>query len=213
MKTIKIKILTLSAIVILLSCNNNQSPQNIKATQLTHKQTDTLNTQKTHTTTTQKDTSFANIVEVTIEKIKNKKFAKIKSNNIRFSPTANLSEDDKILDLADINSFINSDTLLIWGKHPASGEYIKLNFNDYFKKYVYDYNYASLNAILNHIELHGNNHNNIKEIYPSAFTAQFYFEGTNENEYMDWSELFLIFTKQNNGNYKLIAIVHNAWTP
>ena len=58
----------------------------------------------------------------------------------------------------------------------------------------------------------GNSINNIAQIYPSAVTVEYHFEGF-EEEYagLDWRSLRLVF-EASGGTWYLVGIVHDEWT-
>ncbi|WP_459128873.1 hypothetical protein [Guggenheimella bovis] len=131
------------------------------------------------------------------------------SKGIRFSPYSYVTESDIVLKPADFTK----EDILTWGSYDGSGEPMKLSFSDYYKEFIYDHDYLTAPVVnVNDFTGQGNTTNNIKSFYPNATTIEYHFKGFNE-EYagIDWSSLILVF-EQEKGTYKLVAIVHNAWT-
>ncbi len=205
-------VLNLIIVLVLMSCNNTNTSNTSNNKTQNNKDTTVSETIKKDSVSIKKDTSFISVVNKTIDYIKNKRFNKIQmAETIRFSPKCFLSDENIKLSKNKINELINSDTTLVWGKYDGSGENIKMSFTDYYNKFIYDKDYKNISPVLNKITKRGNTANNIKEIYPNSFTAEFYIEGTEKYSNMDWTSLYLVFEKTNS-EYYLIAIVHDSWS-
>ena len=58
----------------------------------------------------------------------------------------------------------------------------------------------------------GNSVNNLKEIYPNRHFIDYHFSGFDQKlKGMDWTSLRLVIEKQN-GEYFLVAVIHDQWT-
>ena len=57
----------------------------------------------------------------------------------------------------------------------------------------------------------GNSIDNNLKVYGKCISVDYHFEGTEENNGMDWKTLRLVFKKYN-GKYYLIGIINNEWT-
>ncbi len=100
-----------------------------------------------------------------------------------------------------------------WGSYDGSGEPISLTFRDYFKKFVYDQNFAEAEKVgQNEILGQGNTLVNIGDIYPDSTYFDYYFSGFDpKHSGMDWESLILVL-EQHNGAWYVCAIVHSQWT-
>lgn len=102
---------------------------------------------------------------------------------------------------------------LLWGDYDGSDEPIRLSLAAYMEKFVYnaDFLHAEKNSV-NEFIGSGNSLNNLREVYPEAPFTENYFSGFDE-QYggMDWCTLRLVWWPHE-GQYFLIAIVHDQWT-
>ncbi len=212
-------LLLLLLFVSILSACQNQTKNPASETKVVEEKTLSNNseelTQSQEAAVEKQDTSLTYFVQQTIKALAKKDIDKLvplmDENGVRFSPYVNVSEDDQIILPSSIKAISNSDSLLLWGVFDGSGEDIKLTFNAYFKRFVYNRDFINIEAKYNKIEASGNDLNNLKTFYPKSPFVEFYFPGTTENEQMDWKALYLVFSHQNN-SYKLKAIIHNQWT-
>ncbi len=100
-----------------------------------------------------------------------------------------------------------------WGVADASGDPISLTPNEYVKKYVNDVDFLKADSIVtNRFIGSGTMQNNILDIYPDCVFTESFYKGSKKNtENLDWRSLRLIFEKSD-GQYYLIAVVHDEWT-
>ncbi len=100
-----------------------------------------------------------------------------------------------------------------WGNYDGTGEKIRLTFNEYFAKFVYNVDFSNAPQVaLNKTIAEGNSPNNIATIYSNASFSESYFSGFDKKlEGMDWTALRLVF-KPYNGKWYLVGIIHNQWT-
>ena len=186
----------------LISCKknieDNKSNENLKS------QTDSLNE--------------ADVKEV-LTLFKKKNFKKLAihihpTDGLRFSPYGFIDVNkDQLFQKADFLKLINSQKPIIWGNQDGSGDEIKLNFNKYFEKYIYDADFLFAEKIsFNKTISNGNSKNNINEVYKGCVYAENYFHGFDPKlNGIDWTSLKLVFKKLN-GKYFLVGIVHDQWT-
>lgn len=101
----------------------------------------------------------------------------------------------------------------LWGFADGSGDSIYLLIKDYFKRFVYDVDFANAEKLSLNTSLgHGNSPNNIEAIYPGLEYTESYFSGFEEKlSGMDWRALRLVFKEYEGKNY-LVAIIHDEWT-
>ncbi|MEO7445308.1 MAG: hypothetical protein ABIT96_05000 [Ferruginibacter sp.] len=107
----------------------------------------------------------------------------------------------------------SNEKIYFWGLSDGSGDSILLSLPAYFKKNVYPVDFlkapqSSINKRLGQ----GNSLNNIHEIYPLAEFRENYFPGF-DKKYggMDWQSLRLVMEFYQ-GQYYLVAVVHDHWT-
>ena len=106
-----------------------------------------------------------------------------------------------------------SDQLRTWGTYDGSGEEIRLRFDAYVKKFVYDVDFVHAEKVSLDVQVgKGNSPSNIELIYPAAKFVEYHFSGFDPKlEGMDWRSLRLVFEKSN-GVWWLVAIIHDQWT-
>ncbi len=135
-------------------------------------------------------------------------------DGIRFSPYGFIDTANDVTATRStfrLNAYINKKR--VWGYFDGSGDPIKMTSKEYFKRFVYDADFlnaekTSLNVCLGS----GNSQNNILAIYDNLPFTESYFSGFDEKfGGMDWRALRLVF-KEYEGEYYLVAIVHDEWT-
>lgn len=103
--------------------------------------------------------------------------------------------------------------MLTWGNYDGTGDPIKLTVPAYLKKFVYNADYLTAEAVgFDEVMKQGNSRNNLTELYPNHHFIDYHFSGFEQkNKGMDWTSLRLVFEKEN-GQYFLVAIIHDQWT-
>ncbi len=154
-----------------------------------------------------------------IQAIKNRDMLKLSSlihpdKGVRFSPYSHVDPDkDQVFTASQMENITNDNKKYFWGEYDGSGDPIELTFEDYFKKFVYDKNFASAPDIgYNEIIGKGNTAVNISEAYPEGIFVEYHFPGF-DKEYngMDWESLRLVFENKN-GTWYIVGILHDQWT-
>lgn len=133
---------------------------------------------------------------------------------LRFSPYSYVSiKDDLVFKASEIPGLKNSKAIFNWGTYDGSGLPIKLTFDEYYKKFVYDKDFANARIIAyNAIIGRGNMKNNNFEVYPRSIIVEYHFPGFDpQYEGMDWESLRLVFSKLESTWY-LVGIIHDQWT-
>lgn len=151
--------------------------------------------------------------------IKDKDFIKLSSfvhpkSGIRFSPYAYVDTvTNRVLSVKQLAEKGSGQQQIAWGRFDGTNKPIRMSIGKYFDRFVYDKDFLhaekrSVNKFLGS----GNSLNNLKEVYPHASFAEFYFPGF-DPKYggMDWRTLRLVFQTEGKQPY-LIAIVHDEWT-
>ncbi len=131
---------------------------------------------------------------------------------VRFSPYGSIDTEKDL-------TFRRKDVLklyalpaYVWGQADGSGDDIKLNFAGYYKKFVYDKDFARAPKVCyNRIVKQCNTTVNLTEAYPKANFFEYHFPGTRKNDGMDWRSLRLVFEKSGK-NWYLVGISHDQWT-
>ncbi|WP_042142235.1 ankyrin repeat domain-containing protein [Paucisalibacillus sp. EB02] len=113
----------------------------------------------------------------------------------------------------DIPGLLQDETSYRWGDHSASGLPIEMTPSEYFDSYVYaekvpDATYVN-QQILREPEFFTEN---VRGIFPNAHMVQYSFFETVEGNDLSGMQLTLIFEKYNE-EWKLVGILHDAWTP
>ena len=161
------------------------------------------------------DTSLHSFSERVIRAIAEKDFEKLSAyvsdKGLQFSPYQYVENVNILFTPEDLLKESTRDSLIVWGVYDGSGEDIKYSFNEYYKHFIYNTDFVSIEPNYKGFKSSGNTLNNIESFYPNSFVVEYYFPGTKEYEQMDWSALFLIFEKSAN-EYRLRGIVHGQWT-
>ena len=165
------------------------------------------------------------VAQKTILAIQNKDFETLSKfihpdKGVRFSPYAYIDiQKDLIFTPAQIKNFFQDTQKYQWGEYDGSGEPMEFIPSAYYKRFIYDQDFAKAKEIgVNKIIGQGNTINNISKAYPEASFIEYHFPGF-DPKYggMDWRSLRLVFKQggkgeQKNGQWFLIGIVHAEWT-
>ncbi|SFH09897.1 hypothetical protein [Pedobacter insulae] len=202
----------ISTMLILSSCGNNKK----EAKTVSKDTAEVVNAPET-TGLTQQDSIKATARQILVLLKENNipELTKYFSNNgVLFSPYGHIDTiKSKKLHSADLLAAINNKWILTWGNYDGTGEPIKLTVPAYLKKFAYSADYLNAEAVgYDELIKEGNSLNNIKEIYPNHHFVDYHFSGFDQKyEGMDWTSLRLVFEKQN-GEYCLVAVIHDQWT-
>ena len=113
----------------------------------------------------------------------------------------------------EFRKHLDKKSKLNWGNYDGSGDSIILTISEYFNKFVYnaDFLHAEKTSV-NKMIGSGNSFNNLPIVYKDCDFTESYFPGF-EKKYggMDWTSLRLVYQKFE-GNYYLVAVVHDQWT-
>jgi hypothetical protein len=133
---------------------------------------------------------------------------------VRFSPYSHVDlKSDLVFSAKQIKDIKSDNKQYKWGIFDGSGEPIVLNFDSYYKKFIYDEDFVNAKQVgYNKILGSGNTINNSFEVYPKAIIVEYYFPGFDpQYSGMDWRSLKLVFEKKADIWY-LIGIIHDQWT-
>lgn len=103
-----------------------------------------------------------------------------------------------------------SDKKFKWGVLDGEGNQIELTLEEYYNLYMYDTDYANKAEISynKYIERADGKKVNIYEAYKDGIVVEYFFKGTEENNFVDWKSIYLCFERYNNAWY-LSAIAHS----
>lgn len=135
-------------------------------------------------------------------------------DGVRFVPYGFIDiANSKKLTPEDFLESINKKWTLTWGSYDGTGDPIKLSVPAYLKKFVYNADYLAAEAVgYDQIIKQGNSLNNLKTIYPNHHFIEYHFSGFDQKlDGMDWTSLRLVFEKVD-GQYFLLALIHDQWT-
>ncbi|RSL34065.1 hypothetical protein D7Z54_08130 [Salibacterium salarium] len=131
---------------------------------------------------------------------------------VLFSPYVNIQEDARVFQQEEVANFFDDDQEYEWGVYDGRGDTIELTPAEYYEEFIYEADLQNPDEVLvDERKQRGNMRNNIKDVFPDATVVEFHKEAS-ENGGMDWVSLNLVFEDGPNGNWKLIAIVHDEWT-
>jgi hypothetical protein len=134
---------------------------------------------------------------------------------VRFSPYAFLNQKGNVsFTAATLPGAMQETRQRVWGTYDGSGAPIRLRFAEYYKRFIYDRDFATASKISYNGGpiVKGNTHDNSFEEYPNAIIVEYHMPGVQpEQEGMDWASLRLIF-EQHRGAWYLVYVVHDKWT-
>ncbi|WP_201712943.1 hypothetical protein [Rossellomorea arthrocnemi] len=126
------------------------------------------------------------------------------------SPYVNINGEDVVFQKQDIDNLYENEKIYTWGYQDGSGKPMKSTPQEYFQRYQ---EFSEVDqVIVDDLKQRGNVKMNIKEYFPNSHVVEFYKKGTKENANMDWSSLYIVFHKNNEGEWKAVALVSGQWT-
>jgi hypothetical protein len=132
---------------------------------------------------------------------------------VRFSPYAYVSNEDLVFRAPDVRNLMRDQTVRHWGDFDGTGNPINLTFEAYFRRFIYDADFARPQQVgCNTVIGRGNTINNIAAFYPDTIVIEYHFTGTDPQQGgLDWRSLRLVLQAQEDVWY-LVGIVHDEWT-
>ncbi len=132
---------------------------------------------------------------------------------VRFSAYSFVSNKDQVFTAAQVKALPTDKKVYTWGISAGRGEPINLTWANYYKRYVYRYDFVNAKQVSYNQTLRtGNTTNNSKDFYPGSIIVEHYFPGFDPKaEGLDWSTLRLIFEKQGDSWY-LSGVINDEWT-
>lgn len=161
------------------------------------------------------DTGLLQVAQQAVRELAGKKIpsATCYSEPLILSPSPFIqSKSRTIKDSEEAEKFFGDKSEYVWGTYAGSGDPIKLSNEEYYAKFIFERDYTKAEEVSVNQEIaSGNTANNLDKVFPDSDFVDFHFKGTEDNKYMDWSTLRLVFKKVN-GNYCLVGIVHDQWS-
>ncbi|NLX64362.1 MAG: hypothetical protein GX022_06290 [Clostridiaceae bacterium] len=133
---------------------------------------------------------------------------------VRFSPYAFVDvKNDLVFAAADVKDLLSDTTIYTWGSFDGTGDPIELTFEEYYKKFIYDADFANAEQVgYNEILGKGNTIENSAEVYKDSVIVEYHFSGIDpQYEGMDWRSLRIVFEKFRDTWY-IVGIIHDQWT-
>lgn len=139
------------------------------------------------------------------------------TKGVRFSPYyfINLEKSgDRVVNRTQVRNLFTDRRRRLWGEDDASGDKLWMTFATYYRRFVYDHDFASAKDVAyNAGPMGGGNMvHNMREVYPNSIIVEYHFSGF-EEKYggMDWRSLWLVFDKQGR-QWFLVGVAHGEWT-
>ena len=132
---------------------------------------------------------------------------------VRFSPYAFVDVAKHIvLDAATIRQGFANTKTYVWGFTDGKGDPIDTNFEGYYKRYIYNKDYAMApTPAYDKRTGQGNSLDNSAAAYPGAHVVEYYLPSTDPSTTLDWGALRLVF-EQHSGTWYLVGVIHDEWT-
>lgn len=130
-----------------------------------------------------------------------------------FSPYVYVTDEAVIFEKSEVAAMLESNTKYEWGHYDGRGTSIELTPNEYFDKFLDMTAYQDPDSVIENNPQHrGNTQNNIQDKFSEAEIIEYYDEGPEEYEGIDWSSIYLVYKKDDTEHLKLIAIIRDMWT-
>lgn len=132
---------------------------------------------------------------------------------LRVSAYAFVKPRDITLSSTQLRDAFGDQTKRQWGVYDGRGDPIVLTFADYYRRFIYDADFASAPQVAYNATLgSGNTPDNTAEAYPDAVLVEYHFPGRDPMAGgLDWRSLRLLFERKGPEWY-LVAVVHAEWT-
>jgi hypothetical protein len=99
-----------------------------------------------------------------------------------------------------------------WGEQDGTGEPLRLSWNQYRRRFIWDKDYSQLGTRRNApSNARGNSLLNVYTQFPDAAVVEYHVPGNERYAFMDWGSLYLVYVFRD-GRWWLRAIVHDQWT-
>ncbi|RCW77291.1 hypothetical protein [Saliterribacillus persicus] len=131
-----------------------------------------------------------------------------------FSPYIHVEETAQVFTPAEVEELLSPESNAYnWGTYDGRGDPIELTPAQYIEEFVPTERVRAPDEInVNEYISRGNTISNLEERFSEATVVEYYVEGTNEYEGMDWFAVNFVLEQNENGVWKLVAIVSDQWT-
>lgn len=215
-------ILLLTAGFVLTGCATSpaveeQGPSDMEDSQL--EMEDNENTQENQQTGEENPILPKQVADTVLLALKNKDMQALSSyvhptKGLLFSPYGYIVTDTaQVFTGQQVAGLSTDSTLYHWGEFDGTGDPMEMTFADYYERFVYDQDYANAEQTsINERLGQGNTIDNILDVFPGATTVEYHFSGFDpQYEGMDWRSLRIVLEEEN-GQWYIVAIVHDEWT-
>lgn len=149
----------------------------------------------------------------------NKDYASIISDihptrGVRFSMYAYVRpQSDKVFSRAQFTQYLQQSNIrFTWGEKDGTGELLVTPLPKYLETWVNAKQFDNQPTIsVNDSKAIGNSINNLNQVYQDADFVEFYYDGSDLYDGMDWRVLRLVFEVYQGQRY-LVAIISDQWT-
>lgn len=152
----------------------------------------------------------------TLECVKNEDFKNLEKyihdeKGLVFAYATNIDSHSPVFLKNQVGEFGNDYNKYVWGIGTHSDELLELTVNEYFEKYLYSEDYLNVEKIsINNTIGITNAIDNVEEVFPDCIYIEFYYEGTEEYDYLDWSSLKVVMEKYD-GQLKVVGLVNSYY--
>lgn len=152
----------------------------------------------------------------TLQAIKVEDFEKLQNyihneKGVVFAYATNIDSYSPVFLKKQIGEFGEDNNKYIWGIGTHSDDMLELTVNEYFEKYLYKEDYLNVEKIsINNTIGTSNAIDNIEEVFPDCIYVEFYYEGTEEYGYLDWSSLKVVM-EDYNGQLKVVGLINSYY--
>ncbi len=130
-----------------------------------------------------------------------------------FSPYLSVTDETVKFEKDEIPSLLENDATYLWGYGEANTE-IQLTSADYFDKHLQVKRFFESDEIFVDTQnQEADPTNYLKTVFPASKIVEFYHAGTEQYGGMDWRSLNLVFEQDEEGVWRLVAIINNLFTP
>lgn len=133
------------------------------------------------------------------------------NKGLKISHTTDLkTSKENIIPYSQISSVYLDTKKYTWGIIDGEGKDIKLSFKEYYDMYIYDVDYANKAEITynKYTQRTTQGINDVYERYSSGIVVEYFYKGTEENNYIDWKSLYLCY-EQIDSKWYLSAVIHS----
>lgn len=130
-----------------------------------------------------------------------------------FSPYFSVMDDTVRFEKDEVPSLLENDATYLWGYGEANTE-IQLTPVDYFDKHLQVKRFFESDEVFVDTQNQKVDPTNyLKTVFPDSKIVEFYHDGTEQYSRLDWRSLNLVFEQDEEGAWRLVAIINNLFTP